>query len=160
MRDLLATQRYVLLNFLPLVQGGPWTWVDRSNPGVRSCLDLAIVSAGLQPFINTVVVDREQEFTPRRVRRTRKGITSTYSDHYALEVEFVGLPRAGRREVEQEEERCTWNFKKAGGWERYAEETSAVAEMVAEIIEDETLTIEECMRRVNKVNDKVKFGAF
>ena len=98
-----------------LVQGGPWTWVDRSNPGVRSCLDLAIVSAGLRPFVKTVVVDREQEFTPRRVRRTRRGVTSTYSDHYALEVEFAGLPRAGRREVEQEEERCAWNFKKAGG---------------------------------------------
>ena len=31
LRDLLATEKYVLLNGLFLAQGGPWTWVDRSN---------------------------------------------------------------------------------------------------------------------------------
>ena len=52
-RDLL----YVLLNNLPVATGGPWTWVSRSDPLVRSCLDLGIVSSGLAPFVSNFVVD-------------------------------------------------------------------------------------------------------
>ena len=50
-RDLLSTRRFILLNSLPLAKGGPWTWVDRSNDSVRSCLDIAIISAGLLSFV-------------------------------------------------------------------------------------------------------------
>ena len=70
-RDLLATNKYVLLNSLPLAKGGPWTWVDRSNPSVKSCLDIGIISAGLQSFVKSFQVDNEQKFTPRRLRKTK-----------------------------------------------------------------------------------------
>ena len=72
LRDLLATERYVLLNSLSLAAGGPWTWVDRSNINVKSCLDLGIVSAGLAPFLSKFLVDKEQKFTPMRVRNSGK----------------------------------------------------------------------------------------
>ena len=52
-RDLLSTNKYILLNGLSIAEGGPWTWVDRSNSEVKSCLDLGIVSAGLLPFVTT-----------------------------------------------------------------------------------------------------------
>ena len=56
-RDLLASKKYSLLNSQPIAEGGVWTWVDRSNPTVKSCLDLGIVSAGLLPFVTTFKVD-------------------------------------------------------------------------------------------------------
>ena len=90
LRDLLASEKYVLLNGLSLAEGGPWTWVDGSNSSVKSCLDLGIVSAGMVPFVTTFLVDKEQDFTPMRVRRTKKGVTSTYSDHFSLELSSLG----------------------------------------------------------------------
>ena len=99
-------------------------WIEVT---VRSCLDLGIVSAGLVPFVTTVLVDKEQDFTPKRVRRTKKRVTSSYSDHFSLEVIFTGLPRAGRAEKEEEVEKCTWNLKKVGGWEEYEKQTNMVS---------------------------------
>ena len=69
LRDLFSSKKYILINSLPLAEGGPWTWVDRSNNEVKSCLDLGIMSAGLLPFLTTFVVDSAQKFTPRRIRR-------------------------------------------------------------------------------------------
>ena len=66
-RDLIKTDRYVLINNLDLVVGGPWTWVDRQDNARRSCLDLGIVSVSLVPFITNVVIDNDRKFTPRRV---------------------------------------------------------------------------------------------
>ena len=108
-RDLLATNKYVLLNSFPLAKGGPWTWVDRSNPSVKSCLDIGIISAGLQSFVKSFQVDKEQKFTPRRLRKTKKGVVSTYSDHFSLEVQFSGFLRAeGSKECK--EPGCSWNL--------------------------------------------------
>ena len=100
LRDLLATNKYVLLNKLPMAKGGVWTWVDRSNPETRSCLDLGIVSAGLAPFVQEFQVDSEKVFTPRRVRRTKKGMVSTYTDHFKLcLVASQGLESGQRKPV-------------------------------------------------------------
>ena len=41
LRDLLEREEYILLNNLPIVEGGPWTWVSRSD--AKSCLDLVII---------------------------------------------------------------------------------------------------------------------
>ena len=138
----------------------PWTWVDRSNNSIKSCLDLGIVSAGLVPFVNTFNVDKEQEFTPMRVRRTKKGVTSSYSDHFSVEVIFKGLQRAGRMEQEEEEETCTWNLRKLGGWEEYENQTNMVASQLERIVEDDHISIDECMRKIDNLNNKVKFTAF
>ena len=158
-RDLLATRRYILLNSLPLAKGGPWTWVDRSNSSVRSCLDIGIISAGLQSFVKSFQVDKEQRFTPRRLRKTKKGIVSTYSDHFSLEVEFSGFPRAGSSN-EPKEAGCSWNLKKEKGFEKYKVETKKIAVNIDNIIGDEKLTIEECMKRIEAENDKAKWAAF
>ena len=123
LRDLLATERYILLNSLSLEAGGSWTWVDRSKSNVKSCLDLGIVSAGLAPFLSKFLVDKEQKLTPMRVRKRSKKILSTYGDHYSVEFVFSGLQRGGRQDQEMDKDNSAWNLKKDGGWEMYIQET-------------------------------------
>ena len=62
-RDMLETEGYILLNNLDIVEGGPWTWTSRANSNVKSCLDLGIISRNLLPFVDKVVVDKEQRFS-------------------------------------------------------------------------------------------------
>ena len=159
LRDLFSSKKYILMNSLPLAEGGPWTWVDRSDNEVKSCLDMGIMSAGLLPFLTTFLVDSDQKFTPRRMRRTRKGLKSIYSDHYSLELVLTGLPRA-RREKEQERESCTWNLRKEGGWERFKELTEVANVRVQTVLDDENATVEECMKKIKAIENKVKFQAF
>ena len=54
-RDLLEQEEYILLNNLDLIEGGPWTWVSRSDPGIKSCLDLAIISDLVLAFCLTAL---------------------------------------------------------------------------------------------------------
>ena len=48
-RNLLESEEYILLNNLDIIEGGPWTWTSRSDPSIKSCLDLAIISRNLCP---------------------------------------------------------------------------------------------------------------
>ena len=63
-------------------------------------------------------------------------------------------------ETEEEEEKCTWNLKKVGGWEEYEKQTHMVPNKVEEIIENENISINECMKRIENLDNKVKFTAF
>ena len=83
-RDLMETKEFILLNNLDIVEGGPWTWISRSDPRVRSCLDLAIISKNLMPFVSKVVIDKDRKFTPYRVLRRKTGIKSYYTDHFSF----------------------------------------------------------------------------
>ena len=95
---------------------------------MRSCLDLGIVASGLAPFVSNFVVDSKQEFTPRRVRRSKKKVISTFSDHFSIEVVLSNLTRAGKVMEKQSKGETTWNLRKEGGWEMFEKETEAVAE--------------------------------
>ena len=88
--------------------------MDRSNSSVKS-LDLGSVSTGLAPFVSKFLVDSEQKFTPMRVRKQKKRVISTYSDHYAMEVVFSGLQRVGSQDQEMAKDKTAWNLKKEGG---------------------------------------------
>ena len=46
-RNMIKSGSYILVNNLDIVEGGPWTWVDRKDNNIKSCLDLAIISASL-----------------------------------------------------------------------------------------------------------------
>ena len=67
-RELLEEGEYVLLNNSVKAVGGPWTWVCRSDGNVRSCLDLVIVSADLEPFLENLTIYTKFKFGPARVR--------------------------------------------------------------------------------------------
>jgi hypothetical protein len=72
-RDLIKNSLYVLINNLDIVEGGPWTWVDRQDNTRMSCLDLVIMSVSLLPYLVKVKIDKERMFTPRRVIKREKG---------------------------------------------------------------------------------------
>ena len=55
---------------------------------MRSCLDLAIASASLAPFVTKVVIDKEKRITTRRVIRRAGRTVTIFSDHYAVEVKI------------------------------------------------------------------------
>jgi hypothetical protein len=154
---LLETEKYNLLNSLDLVEGGPWTWVSRANPKVKSCLDLGIISRNLLPFVHKVVVDVDRKFTPFRVMKRKTGLVSCYSDHFSFKVVFSGMPSA--KNVQNDKE-AIWNLHKQGGWEVYAKKTKEVADKIEEIVNNQGDNIEEVMQKVQKIENKVKFSAF
>ena len=114
-------------------------------------MDLGIVSSGLVPFVSTFTVDSKKDFTLRRVRILRKGVASTFSDHFSLEIVLSNLTRVGKGAEDSSKE---------GGWKEFEKETEAVAVNVKDIVEDEKLTVEECMGKINAIENKVKFKSF
>ena len=47
-----------------------WTWIQRGKESSKSCLDLAICSRNLLPFVRSVIIDKERQFTHRSTRTT------------------------------------------------------------------------------------------
>ena len=106
--QLIKTKEFVLLNNLSLTEGGPFTWVQAGNESVRSCLDLALASSSLAPFVKRMIIDKEKNFTPRRVIKKGGVITEVFTDHFTVKVILKELPRC-RKEVEKV---VTWNLIK------------------------------------------------
>ena len=153
-RDLLKDGEYVLLNGLDLAVGGPWTRVDPANGGL-SCLDLALASACLMPYLTAFIVDSSRSFTPRRAEYRRGVFGYTYTDHYSLEAEFL-MPSSKQRG----QTKPTWNVFKPGAFENYEKVSKKYSKKVEEIVEDEDLDIEEVIKNFDKIQDKIKYEAF
>ena len=141
-----------MINNLDIVQDGPWTWIDRQDSSRKSCLDLAIMSSSLLPYLSKVVVDKEHKFTPRRVLKTRKGIKSTYTDHFSLKIELKGIPK----KQQQEKQQITWNLNKPGGWSDYKTTTNKEAHKITEAVHEET-DIEKVMKKINSIDNVCRF---
>ena len=109
-RNLIKTGRYVLLNNLDIVSGGPWTWIDWQYDTRKSCLDIGIVSLSLVPFISKVIIDNERKFTPRRVIRKKNNIKTIYTDHFSVMIELSGMQR--KKHINRPEP--AWNKGKPG----------------------------------------------
>ena len=155
-RDLIREKPYTILNNLDTAKDGPWTWTDRQNSRTQSCLDLVIASDLLLPYVTLVWVDRERKFTPRRVLRSKKKIKTIYTDHFPVKVELSGIPR---RKGDNKPE-PTWNLGKPGGWDLYEKLTDKAAEKVKAIAEDPNTNIESKMKKVESIENKIKFTAF
>ena len=155
-RNLIGTKQYVLVNNLDIVEGGPWTFIDRQDGLRKSCLDLIIVSINLLPFITKVEVDNKRKFTPRRVMKRKDKIVTIFSDHFSTKVEMKGIPR-----VKNENSRkSTWNIGKPGGWDRYNIMTNQMADKVSDVINNNELNIDDVMKKIDKIETKIKFAAF
>ena len=101
-RELLMSREWVLVNSLgegEVVHGGPFTREDPAT-GNKSCLDLCMVSAGLRPYVTSMVIDSARVMTPRVVLRKGRKVT-TYSDHYSCLVNLSSLPRRKEGKVEE-----------------------------------------------------------
>ena len=138
-RDLLASEEYCLLNGLALAEGGPWT---REDPGDRglSCLDLAICSRNLLPYVQKMKVDNKREFTPMRVTMRQGRMMMRPTDHFSLLIE-LWLPKKKRSQKMP----TIWNKQKPGGWEAYKVMTNDAQNKMEKIIGDEDNSIEEVM---------------
>ena len=101
------------------------------------------------------MVDKEHKFTPRRVLKTRKGIKSTYTDHFSLKIELKGIPK----KQQQEKQQITWNLNKPGGWSDYKTTTNKEAHKITEAVHEET-DIEKVMKKINAIDTKIKFKTF
>jgi hypothetical protein len=153
-RELVKDGEYFILNNLELAVGGPWTRVDPADGGL-SCLDLAIGSTNILPFVKGFSVDSERNFTPKRGTYKDGKFAWTYTDHYPFEVELV-MPSS---KMENKTE-CRWNLLKPGGWEKYKEVSDDFASKMDVIIENKSLNIEDVMMKVDKIMDKIKYSAF
>ena len=155
-RNLIQTERYVLINNLYLVEGGPWTWVDRQDNTRQSCLDLGIISVSLLPFISKVVIDSNRNFTPRRVIKSKKKIKTIYTDHFSVLIELSEMPR----KQHPTKVKPTWNKGKPGAWDIFERVTDEYAERIEEIVDDSENNIETVMKEIENIDTKIKFISF
>ena len=88
-RALLAEGNGIRLNNHENTSGGPFTWVDPSDPGKLSCLDLVIISKNLLPYFKSMIIDSERKYSP--VRPISKS-ESRHSDQVPVIVTFENIP--------------------------------------------------------------------
>ena len=159
-REMLSVGKYVLVNAMEKVQGGPFTRYEPNDFNCRekrSCLDLAIVSRDLSKFIDKVVIDDKLEFTPGY----SNGKTMKYSDHFSLLIKFKGIPlRSGRVNINHEDAR--WNTRKTGGWDRYFSETNINKNLMKAVVdsEKEQKTTDQIDQQIVTELNKIKHRAF
>ena len=73
--DLIKAGVFSVLNNLDKSDKGPWTWIDRKDNNIKSCLDIAIALAALVPYVANVEVDRQILNTTRSVIKKNDMIT-------------------------------------------------------------------------------------
>ena len=154
-RDLVSTGNYFILNNIGLAKGGPWTRVCPGT-GSLSCLDLAIGSSNLLPYVRMVQIDNDRMYAPRRAFKKDDRVGVFFTDHYPILVELE-MPKADKIKKKPE---SGWNTPKPGGWERYKDLSNIMANKINDIASDEGLDNEEAMARVDKIEDKIKLSAF
>ena len=54
---------------------------------------------------------------------------------------------------------CNLNLKKEGGWDEYKKQTEKKATRIVDMVEN-SKTVEDNMKEIEAVNDKVKFASF
>ena len=59
-----------------------------------------------------------------------------------------------------DKEESAWNLKKEGGWDMYRKQSDDKAAKIQDITENNDLPIEDCMKRINSLNNKIKYAAF
>ena len=64
------------------------------NANNKSCLDLAVAYINLMPYTNVRLIDRDRNFTPKRMvsMGRNEAVEAVYTDHYAFILELSGLP--------------------------------------------------------------------
>ena len=71
-RELLKEGEFILANNLEKAMGGPSTWICRVDGAVKSCLDLVIISADLEPYLSSLVIDTKFKYAPFRVKKEKQ----------------------------------------------------------------------------------------
>ena len=155
-RELLATEEYILVNNMPIATGGPFTRVDPADHDRKSCLDLAICSVGLRPYIESFVIDSKREHAVKRATYKNGKFGVTFSDHFTFILRLRNLPRSKMKT----EKVARWNLRKEGGWAKYKKLAEEQSGKMIKIIEDKEKSIEEIVEGFERINNNIKFDAF
>ena len=152
--QLLQDGKYILLNNSDKCAGGPFTRIDPSNPNIKSCLSLVIVSAGLEDYVEELLIDKERKFTPHRP--IRKDGKLVFTDHYGLLLKFKNIPLQNKS-IKEIKNPAMWNTNKVGGWKRYLELTTGSKELEQVVLQSNP---EQMMGELDRRLEKIKFQSF
>ena len=157
-RDMLDTDKYVLVNSTNKVKGGPFTRYDPSDPNCnekKSCLDLFIISKELFKHVEKLVIDENFTMTPcRPISRTKV----MYPDHYASLLIFKNLPLKSKQKVGGPKF-TIWNTNKEGGWENYKKLTEENPKL-EEVAKDTSNDPDQMMNKLDKELNRIKYISF
>ena len=80
LRNLLENDHYILVNSSAKAVGGPWTREDPAHADSKSALDLVIISAELEKYLDKMVIDSERKFTAfKQIKGKMNGIADCFS---------------------------------------------------------------------------------
>jgi hypothetical protein len=156
--DLLATGNWVLVNGLghKVVTGGPFTRKDPAS-GNMSCLDMFVVSTDLLPYVQSLVIDSQQELAMTRAVRVGSNYQLVPSDHFTCILTLTNLPRVQERKGGKQ---VAWNLAKEGGWNKYNILSDKYSDDLKKVVGDDHTNIEEKMTKFEKIHETIKFKAF
>ena len=155
-RDLIATEDYILINNSYKTVGGPFTRFDPANKSRKSCLEFVIVSANLEPFVKELLIDSAGQFPMQRVVSRKGQLKFTPTDHYTLILTLSSLQEAKRVSIKS----VVWNTMKPNGWAEYERLTDEKAKEFDDIIGDNKTSVEKAVEDFEKSLDRIKYSAF
>ena len=94
-----------------------------------------------------------------RVERNKKKGTfrMVYPDHFPVLLTLTNLPL--EKEV-HDEKVVRWNLAKDGGWEEYRKGSEKIEEKILGVVGNHEISIEEKMKEIDKIHNKVKYKSF
>ena len=161
-RELLATEDYILVNSTDLAEGGPWTWEDPKDRGKpweernKSCLDMVVVCKRLFPFIKSLKIDSKREISLKRPGFKKGKKTLTFADHYTLVLKIENLPKVKK----EDEKEMRWNLKKKDGWSEYKRLSENISKKIEEVVDDKNMSVQEVKSKFDQIHNKILFQAF
>merc|ERR1712101_51018 len=66
----------------------------------------------------------------------------------------------GPKNKNQNKPMARWNVNKPGGWSIYERITDEIADEINSIVDNDKITIDEAIKRIDTLENKVKFKAF
>ena len=122
-------------------------------------LDLAIVSVELMKYVSVMEIDNMRTFT---AFRGKGGKNIQFPDHYAIHLEFEGIPKVKdekNEKIEKKKNPVLWNTNKKDGWTIYERLTNSNVKL-DRIATDDTNDPDEIMESIEKELERVKYKAF
>jgi hypothetical protein len=117
-------------------------------------LTLVIVSKALFQLIESLEIDKDNRWAPVKATKTRM-ITS---DHFPVILTMKNIPR-NNNYSKRKEAKTVWNTNKPEGWTKYSNLTSDCSSL-EEIAIDDPEDVTETMKKILKVQEKIKYQAF
>ena len=155
--DWVKSEKYVIVNALECVTGGPFTRYDINDPdneNKKSLLDYVIVSADLVKYIDKLEIDNKLEWTPcKSVKGKLK-----FPDHYAILLRLKDVPILKKHHIPSNKE-TIWNTKKKDGWVNYRNKTEN-NEQLNRVPNEHAKGPDFVLNLIEKELNRVKYSCF